>query len=161
TTALMTHVLEALAGHVRRSLASTEKEQALQRCLNNGIVALLSTASGATPDEQNLVVDIFHDFFDNPRVGVEIGDLLRGHPMNVEDLEELFTTAGYDASTLPGVDFTDGVRAFEAAFIVTAQQEPALQGTIQTAQLMTQTHLQRDLVLAMKDLVAFLRSTKP
>jgi hypothetical protein len=132
-TPLMAHTIESATGRVRKTFTGGEKEQALQRCLHTGVVALLTTASRATPEEMDLLDDIFRSFFNDPRVGSEIGRLLRGSTLDMVALSDLFADAGYDATTLPALNFEQGMQAFETAFLLSAQQEPILQGIIRTA----------------------------
>jgi formylglycine-generating enzyme required for sulfatase activity len=166
TADLTAQVVTAAGRRLREALAGTEEEQALRRCLQAGLVALLAQAIAAReaehePEARDLLAEIFRDFLGDPDVGRELAALLRGNPPDVEELAYLFEAAGYEAETLPGLDFQQGMAAFEAAFLAAAIEEPALQGTIQTGQLLAQTPLLRDMLAAMQELVAFLRQARP
>ena len=157
TADLTMHALAAAGKRLREAVQGTEKEQAIHRCFGAGVVALLATATTALPAEMDLLADIFGEFLRDEDVGRELAVLLRGDALKLEELEYLFAEAGYEAERLSGLDFAQGMRAFEAAFIATAEVEESLQSTIQTHQLLTQTSLQRELLDAMRQLVTFLR----
>ncbi len=157
-TALAGHAIEALGKKVQKRLFGTDKEQAIYRCVQAGIVALVATSTKAAPQETDLLVDIFGAFLNDPSVGHEIGQLLRGHSLKKKKLAELFSASGYDASTLPNLDFRQGMQAFEVAFIETASDEATLQGVIQTSQLLAQTKVQRDMSETLRGLLELLRS---
>ena len=162
TADLTARVLEAAGRQVREKIAGTEKEQALESCLQAGIVALLATTSAqVNKDELDLLSDIFQEFFNDPDVGKELEQLRRGNLLQRDALTYLFEQAGFQAETLPGLDFSQGLTAFEAAFIAAATDKPALQGIIQTNQLLAQTRLQGDMLATMRELVAFLRRAQP
>ncbi|MFQ5343091.1 MAG: SUMF1/EgtB/PvdO family nonheme iron enzyme, partial [Anaerolineae bacterium] len=146
---------------LRETVSGTEKEQALQRCFQAGLVALLAQATADEPEQTGLLADIFEAFLRDPDVDLEMSMLLRGSPLDVDELAYLFADAGYDPETLPGLDFGRAMRAFEAAYLTAAADETLLQGTIQTEQMLEQTRLQRELLDGMHALVAFLRQARP
>lgn len=168
TAALVGTLAEAAAGNAAKSLGrklrdsvfGTEKQKAFEKCLAAGILVMMAEATSESDDELNLLSGIFGDFFGNPSVGAELAQLIRGKSLDRERLETLFEEAGFDAETLPGLNFAGALTAFEAAFIMAAAEEPALQGTIQTNQLMAQTHISQQLLDEMRGLVAFLRDTR-
>ncbi len=161
TADLSARILESTGRRLREALLGTEKQQALERCLQAGVVALLATAATAVPEKMGLLAGVFNYFLRNSDVGKELGALLRGNPLDMAELAYLFEQAGYDAGNFPGLDFQKGMAAFEVAFLTAATDEPALQGTLQTGQLLAQTRLQRELVAAMRELVDFLRQARP
>ncbi|MCG3119585.1 MAG: Hercynine oxygenase [bacterium] len=138
---LTASLTEKLLGKLRDSIVGPEKEQAIRRCLHTAMEALMATAKTKSRDKQNLLETIFRKFFAKAAVGKEVGALLNGHSLNRKKLLELFKQAGFNARKLPGVDFKEAISAFEQAFLSAATEEPALQGTIQTNQLLAQTKL--------------------
>jgi len=161
TADLTIHALAAAGRRLRETLGGSEEEQALRRCLQAGIVALLAAATAKASEELDLLADIFGSFFRDPDVGRELAAILRGNPPDVKELAYLFEQAGYDFETLPGLDFDAGLAAFEVAFLTSAAEEPTFQGIIQTHQLLAQTRLQHELVATMRELVAFLHAAQP
>ena len=161
TAALSAQILAAAGRRMREALSGSEEEQAVGRCVQAGVVALLATAGGEEPEAQDLLAEIFCGFFRDPDVGRELATILRGTSPDGEELAFLFAEAGYDATTLPGLDFQQGMAAFEAAFLAVAAEEPALRGLIQTEQLLAQTRLQRDMLDTLRELAAFLRQARP
>jgi tetratricopeptide (TPR) repeat protein len=121
----------------------------------------VTTSTNASPQETDLLVDIFEAFLSNTDVGREIGQLLRGHTLEMNKLAQLFVASGYDAATLPNLEFQQGMQAFEVAFVEAASDEPTLQGVIQTNQLLAQTRIQRDLSETVRSLLEFLRTANP
>lgn len=86
--------------------------------------------------------------------------LLRGKPLKQKKLLAFFESAGFDAATLPGVNFDQAMAAFAAAFQLAATDEPELQGTIKTNQALAQTHLQREMLKTLRGLVEFLQNSR-
>ena len=157
---LATGMLNAAGRKFRESVQGTEKEQAINRCLHTALLALLTSTTTQVTEEVDLLDSIFRKFFDEKDVAMELAALLRGQPLNRDELGYLFGHAGYNVATLPGLKFNDALSAFEAAFIAAAIDEPALQGTIQTQQLMTLTKIGTELLQLMKGLVKFVRQSR-
>ncbi len=160
TADLTAHTLQATGRRVRESIAGAENEWALRRCIEAGVAALVIVASDANPEEQDLLTSIFSHFFGDPDVGRELAVLLRGQPLDRQELRYLFEQAGYDSATLPKLDLNYAIQVFEAAFLAVAVEEPTLRDSIQSRQLSTQTNLQRDLLATMRDLARFLREAR-
>ena len=160
TASLSEKLLSGAGKKLRDAISGTEKERAIGRCVEKGLAALLAKANAATAEEHDLLATIFRNFFALPDVGRELGALLKGQWPNREELLYLFNGAGFEASRLPGLSFDAGLDAFAAMFLVAATEEPELQGTIQTNQLLTQTHLQRALLEEMRGLAQFLRGAQ-
>ena len=151
------NVAASLTGPLKRQIAGTPAQQAVERCLRVALVALVAQATAAEPEQENLLHDIFDEFFHYPAVWVQIGRLLKDKPLDRDELREYFAEAGYDAATLPNLNFDAGLDAFEAAFVEVADGQPALQGIIQIGQLRRQTGIQGELLTEMQRLVAFLQ----
>ncbi len=160
TASLTAEILKGIGRKLRAAIIGTEKEQAIERCLRIGIAALLAASSTSSKDETDQLANIFRKFFAEPDVGKELGALLRGLPLNREELLYLFEHAGFEAKTLPGVRFEPALTAFETAFLIAATDERELQGTIQTNQLLAQTHLLGEMRDSMRALVDSLRQAR-
>ncbi len=160
TASLTEKLLSGIGRKLRDAIVGTEKERAIERSVKIGLAALLATASASSKDELDQLSNVFRKFFAEPDVGKELGALLRGHPLNREELLYLFEHAGFEAATLPGVSFERALTAFEAAFLLAATDERELQGTIQTNQLLAQTHLLVEMRDSIRELVASLRQTR-
>ncbi|MFQ5578173.1 MAG: NACHT domain-containing protein, partial [Anaerolineae bacterium] len=158
---LTAQLITATSRGLRSRLQIPETEQALNSAVQAGVIAMLANASAQTGDEQTLVSDIFERFFADRDVATELSLLLKGHPPDQDELAFLFAEAGYDAQTLPGFDFKRGIKIFETAFLTAAAEEAALQATIQTGNLMAQTHIQRELLAEVRRLAEFVRAAKP
>jgi formylglycine-generating enzyme required for sulfatase activity len=154
---LTAQLLPVLGRKLQTTLKGSDSSQAIERSLHKAIVALLAQASATTPDEETVLADIFSDFLQQEDVLREVAALLRGRGWDVAELALLFEASGYEAETLPGLSFEAAMNAFAAAFLNATAAEPALQGTLQTDQLLTQTRLQRALLAEMKQLVSQLR----
>jgi len=161
TADLTAKVLEAIGRRLREAISGTEREQALHNCIQAGLVALLAKATARAPEHTDLLQDIFTSFFEDPLAALEISKLLRGRALDREALAELFEQAGYDAGTLPGLDLAAGLGAFEVAFVEAAVAEPALQGLLQTGNLVEQTRLQSTLAADAQKLVSLLHEARP
>jgi formylglycine-generating enzyme required for sulfatase activity len=153
------NVAASLTGPLKRQIAGTPAQQAVERSLRVALVALAAQATAAEPEQATLLRDIFEQFFHHPLVWLQIGGLLKDRPLDHTELRDLFADAGYDAATLPNLDFDVALGAFEVAFVEVADGEKELQGIIQIGQLRRQTEIQTDLLTQVKDLVAFLQQT--
>ncbi len=160
TAALTTQVLNALGSRLKTSIYGTEKEQAVKRCLNAALVALVKTASTEVTTEINLLRDIFKSYFSDAEVGREVVQLLNGRNLVREEMHFLFGKAEFEAKTLPGVDFDAALSVFEYAFIIAAANEETLQGVIQTSQLLKQTKIQQDIRDDVRKLVELMQGMK-
>ena len=153
------NVAGSLTGALKRQVAGTAAQQAVERSLRVALVALAAQATAAAPEQETLLRDIFDRFFHYPAVWVQLGRLLKDRPLDRDELREYFAEAGYDAATLPNLDFDAALDAFEAAFVEVVDGETALQGIIQIGQLRRQTGVQVELLAEVRDLVAFLRQS--
>jgi len=133
-----------------------ETGQALQRCVQAGILGMISLASQDEPEQTALLSDIFTYFFADADVAREVTRLVSVQRLSADELQEMFEAAGYDPETLPGLRFPEAVAAFEAAFLETAAAETALQPIIQVHQGWAQTALQKQMVALMRQMVAAL-----
>ncbi len=132
TEALIAHLTETLAGillgaggrRLRRVLADPERQQALERCCEAGIVALIRSAAGDDKDELVHLSDVVSAFFTSEDIADDLGravaPLLKGDQLDTEEMRELFEVAGYDAETLPGFDFEAAFTAFAGGFAAAA-----------------------------------------
>lgn len=145
----------------RGVLKGSEGRQALERCLHAGVVALLASARNTTSIQKDQLEDIFTEFFNEQDTIKALAPLLRGNSLDHNELVEIFGDLGYDESTLPGLDFDQGITLFETAFLVAATHEPLLQPIIQTGQLLEQSRIQRDLLDQVQKLVTFLQQVQP
>ncbi len=158
---LSANLVPALTSKLKTALAGDEQRQALDRALEAGVIGLVAAASGAEPHESDHLDGIFRRFFNAPAVGRELANILRGYPLDMDEMRHLFANAGYDAQTLPNLDFEVGMQAFQGAFLLAAIEEPDLEGIIKAHHLLRQTELQADLLHEMRKLVAALSDTPP
>jgi hypothetical protein len=150
-------IIPALARRLRDGWQGDASARAIEACFAAGLTALALEASAANPDEEALLADIFRDFFRDSAVHPHLLTLARGNEPDLDELAFLFAEAGYDRETLPGLDFTQGMKAFSAAFLAQAAAEAGLQGVIAAAQTLQQTRLLRDLAAQARELAAILR----
>jgi len=126
---LTVSVLQAVGRKIREKVEGTPSEQALIRCYHAGAVALLPPD---TPGGE-ILRPLLRDYFTLPQVSVELAQLVRGNSPDPDRLIEAWEdeTHGRD---LPPFDFKTGLAACIETFLRAAEQESALQDTIQTAQ---------------------------
>lgn len=155
---LSANLLPYIKGKMQQALQGSEQQHALTRALEVGLIALLAAATRAEPDEIDHLDTIFRTFFSKPAVARELANMLRGR-LNIKKLRQLFNDAGYDASTLPHLDFDVAIQAFQGAFLLAAIEEPELSPIIEAHQLLRQTKLQEEMVTTLRELVATLSST--
>ena len=160
TAGLTSRLLGAAGRKAAESFAGEPEQQALRRCIEAGLVAWLARAE-LDGDQRTHLQAILVRFFDSSYAARELAKLLRDRPLDLEELQDLFAQAGYDAATLPGLDLATGLALFQGAFIERAEGEAALQGLIQTAGAREGTRLTRELLAEVRSLVGWLRGVRP
>ena len=105
TADLTAHLITGAGRSLRRKLSGDPEQKALNRCIEAGLVALLTTASADSPAEMDLLADIFNGYFSDPDVGADVGReleaLLRGNPLDIEELGLLFEAAAMRPGPYP------------------------------------------------------------
>lgn len=155
--ALTMGMISGAKKRIQKDLEKSETRQALQRCVYMGTIAAVTIAKTDTPEEEELLAEILERFFNDQETAGELNDLLLGKTPDREELRYLFEDAGYDDQSLPGVQFDVAMASFESGFITAALQEDTLQKFIQTGRLIEQTHIQRDILTVVKELVEFVK----
>ena len=154
---LAANIAANLTGPLKRQIAGTPAQQGVEASLRVALVALAAQATAAEPEQATLLRDIFDKFFHFPPVWVQLVGLLKDRPLDHDELRDYFVEAGYDAATLPNLDFDAALDAFEAAFVEVADGQAALQGIIQIGQLRQQTKAQKELVARVDELIVAVR----
>ncbi len=104
-------LLGAAGRRLRRIFTDPERQTALERATEAGILAMVRTAR---VDEESRVhlLDVLRRFFTHEDVAEDVGralvPLLRGDRLDPHELEELLAEAGYDPIHLSGFDPTVG-----------------------------------------------------
>src|SRR5262245_46293344 len=134
------NILQVLGKKWRQELAATPRQQALERCYQAALAALV-------PDgdlHQALYQPLLEAFSSDPLVIAELAKLVRGRTPDLETLVDSFAevTAG---QTLPPLDVTARLAASVEAFVQVAEQESALVTIMQTAHLREATQSLRSL----------------
>ena len=62
------NVAASLTGPLKRQIAGTPAQQAIERSLRVALVALAAQATAAAPEQETLLRDIFEQFFHHPLV---------------------------------------------------------------------------------------------
>ncbi len=154
---LTTKMVEALGTKARRSLAGSEKQQALQRCAVAGITAMAATVAPAKPEQAAHLADLFKKLFDSADVGLEVAELLHGKNLDRPALIGSLQKSGFDPKTLPGFNAEQAVHAFESGFLVAASGEETLQGELQIAVLLKGVGIQAQMRNSLQQMVALLQ----
>lgn len=161
TADLTEGVVRSLGGALKRQLSGTPEQQALERSIRAGIVALVAqaTAATATPEEEDLLADIFEKFFHHPVVWVAVGQLIGGTPLDHAQLRGLFTDpddpdTGYDLERLQSVDFDAALDAFTAAFVESVRRQKDLAHVVQSGLLSQLVRGQGESTQQIRELVA-------
>ncbi len=165
TDTLAGTLLGAGGRRLRRVLSDPERQQALERCREAGVVAMIQAAGSGDEAELAHLSDVIRQFFTSEEIvddlGPALAPLLRGQSLDMAEMRELFEDAGYDAETLPGFDFEGAFTAFAGGFAAAAVEQPALSDEIRTHLLFDQLELQAEVRDALRELVAFLGQAKP
>ena len=144
----------------KKDTAGTQKEKAIERCISTAVVVFYTTAETQVKEDSDLLMTITKKFFNQDDVAREIASLLKGNKLDRKEILYLFEQSGYDAETLPGLDFEFIITAFEAAFVAAAIEEPILQGIIQTEHIIKQSEIQQQMLDEMKKLYAFIQNSQ-
>ena len=144
TEALVTQLTKALTGtlisgggrRLRRVLSDPERQQALERCCEAGIVALIRATDVRDDDASSHLGDVVRAFFTSKDIAddlrLALAPLLRGQPLDMGEMRELFEDAGFDPETFPNFDFEGAFTAFAGGFAAAAAEQPALRDEIRT-----------------------------
>ncbi|MEI6900709.1 MAG: hypothetical protein WCL00_12590 [Bacteroidota bacterium] len=160
-TTLLTSIAGSLANSMiefggkklRDTIFGSDKQRAIERCVNSALIVMSASVKSSLQEEDlNLIENIFNDFFHEQDVANALSSLLKGQKIDKEEIKYLFEAKEYDPETLPGPDFLQLILVFESAFIFAAVEEIELHGIIQTAQLLKQTDLQREIRDILKQL---------
>ncbi|MCP3957512.1 MAG: SUMF1/EgtB/PvdO family nonheme iron enzyme [bacterium] len=158
-------LIDASGRRFRRVFEDPERAQALERCSEAGIVALLQAVETGDEAELAHLGDVMREFFTSDEISPDLGralaPLLRGHGLDLEELQELFEEAGYEAETLPGFDFDNAFNAFAGGFAAAALEQVLLRDEIQTHVLLSQLQLQKEMVELLRQLAGFLAGSRP
>jgi hypothetical protein len=122
------NILQVLGKRWSQDLAATPRQQALERCYQAALTALV-------PDDnlhQALYQPLLEAFISDPAVIAELAKLVRGRTPDLDTLVDSFAevTAGH---TLPPMDVQAWLAASIEAFVQVAEQESALATIMQTA----------------------------
>jgi formylglycine-generating enzyme required for sulfatase activity len=140
---LSARVISAAGARVAGAFAEAPQTKALGECTRAGLIALFAKSTADQPGEEEHLQSIYSDFFRDDYVARELSKLLRGRPLDLKELEDLFYQAGYNPKSLPGLHFETAVSLFARAFVDQAVQHPDLEGCISAGAALEQVDLQR------------------
>ena len=148
-------VLDTLGGRLHQAIEGTPRQQALERCYQAALAALLPADDPHRESYQPLL----EAFVRASAVIAELAKLVRGRAPDQETLMESLAelTEGHD---LPPFDVSARLAASVEAFLQVVEQEPALAETIQIAHLRDATQSLRTMatdVSAIRQAVAVAR----
>ncbi len=173
TEAVISGLTEALAGtlakaggrRLRGILAKPDRKQAFERCCEAGIVALLRASGSDNETQVEHVGEIVRSFFTSKDIAGDLGTalapLLRGQPIDMSEMRELFEDAGYDAATLPDFDFDAAFTDFAGGFVAAAVKQEELRGEIETQALLSILERQTQTLDEVRRLASFLLQARP
>jgi hypothetical protein len=139
-TNLTTSILGRLGKRVRQAIEDPPRQQALARCYQAALAAMLPQADPASKTLQ----PILENFLDHPDVKTELAELVRGGEPDQATLADSFAEAA-GGRELPPFDVPARLAAGVEAFVRVAEQEPELAPTMQIAQLRDATQSLREL----------------
>ncbi len=165
TETLVGTLIDASGRRLRRTLADPERQQALGRCCEAGIVALIRAAGSADRGEVGHLDEVIRVFFESQEIADDLGralvPLLRGQALDMGEIRELFEDAGFDAETLPGFDLESAFTAFAGGFAAAAVEQSALRDEIQSHLLFSRLELQAEIRDQLRGLAEFLARARP
>ncbi|MGH7491109.1 MAG: hypothetical protein ACREOO_01810 [bacterium] len=129
-------MLKAAGKRVLEKFKTPEKQKAIKKCLNAGLVAITTACSKIENDYGHHLADLFEHFFRQPEVAEQLAPLLRAAQLNRPALAGLFQKSGYDAATLPTLNFDQALDAFEAGFLTAALEEPTIREIINANEML-------------------------
>jgi formylglycine-generating enzyme required for sulfatase activity/energy-coupling factor transporter ATP-binding protein EcfA2 len=157
---LAANLISSAGRKVRTALSGSDKEQALRRCIEKGMIEFLAMATEKAPEKVDAVEDLLKDFFEDRDTAVDLAPVLRGQGVHAEDLAEALCKEANLDRHLPDFDVWEGFLAFETAFLLAAEEEPILQPVIQGNRLREIVETNRELADSVRGLIAFLKQVK-
>ena len=158
---LAANLVTSAGRKVRTALSGSDKEQAVQRCIEKGMIEFLAMATEKTPEKVDAVEDLLGDFFEDRETALELAPMLRGREVHAEDMAEALCKDAHLDRHLPDFDVREGFLAFETAFLLAAEEEPLLQPVIQGKRLREIVESNRDLAESIQSHLASLKPVKP
>ena len=126
---LFESVYRAASASMKAVLDDTERAEALQKCLDAGLIEMFHSVEIA-PEHKEHLRDVLTHFVQQPKVGFQLERLLRGKSPEIEELVEALQEAGFVADDFPGFDAAEGFTRLVQAFYETAKKQPALRDEI-------------------------------
>jgi formylglycine-generating enzyme required for sulfatase activity/energy-coupling factor transporter ATP-binding protein EcfA2 len=139
-TNLTTSILGRLGKRVRQAIEDPPRQQALARCYQATLAAMLPDNDPASTTFQPML----ENFLDHPDVTTELAELVRGGEPDQATLADSFAEVA-EGRELPPFDFSARLAAGIEAFIRVAEQEPELVPIMHIAQLRDATQSLREL----------------
>lgn len=132
-----------------KTLRTSEREKALARCGLAGVKALVKQGFPEGTDiPPGHLEGVLGQFSENEDVHDVLARAIRKGRLPENELTELREAfeESHPLETLPGFDSERAIAAFVDAFVDQADEEPELQGVIQTKELRAQTRLLRGIL---------------
>jgi len=133
-------ILSALGKRTQQAITGTPRQQALERCYQAALAAILPEDDPLRESYQRPL----EDFWAEQAVAAELAKLVRGREPDLATLRDRFEEFAEERH-LPAVQFAERLAAGVDAFVQVAEQEAALTDIIQTAQLRDATQHLRTL----------------
>jgi len=158
--ALAANLISSGGRKVRAALSGSDNEQALQRCIEKGMIEFLAMATEKAPDKVDAVEDLLRDFFEDRDTALDLAPMLRGQGVHAGDLAEALCKDAHLDRNLPDFDVREGFLAFETAFLLAAEEEPLLQPVIQGNRLREIVETNRELAESIRSHLSSLEPVK-
>jgi formylglycine-generating enzyme required for sulfatase activity len=157
---LAANLISSAGRKVRTALSGSDKEQALRRCVEKGMIEFLAMATEKAPEKVDAVGDLLKGFFEDRDTALDLAPILRGQRVHAEDLAEALCKDAHLDRHLPDFDVREGFLAFETAFLLAAEEEPLLQPVIQGNRLREIVDTNRELAESIRSHLSSLKPVK-
>ena len=135
-----------------------EVEDAIERCLHSSLVGMLSAFPDLDKTSVKRLKKVLTDFFNDDLTWNALKELLKGNPIDRDDLTGIYMSHTGEQGNIPGFDFEMALDLFEGAFVEAAAYEPELRDIIKLEKLREQIRLQSEMVGFLNEMAACLKN---
>jgi len=135
---LIKAVSSALSRSVRRAIEKSPEQAALQKAYESAFQACLPYMSPPTEDLKDHYADLLHSFVRREQVSDIFAELVDVRPdfnFDVQALTAEFEEAGYDAQTLPELDFSLVMQVFADEYVRAVERSKDLHHIVEVKYL--------------------------
>jgi|GEM_PF-3568443 len=157
---LTANIVSAGGRAAKKKFATSEHQQALQRCVEAGLLPLRERLIQLPAERHERARVVLEGFFAADDVHTELAQVLRQQDPDADTLRDVLLDQGYDPDNI-GADWPGALEQFHFAFQLNARKEPSLQDFLQTAALEDIRELSQEQLATLEMISHQLQQTAP